>query len=82
MPPSSFKTIHLLKSGVGGHRRGASVCRGCGRLIWWCRTVAGKNIPFDENPDVVSQTETTEEVSTEHVHWASCSKPDSFRKRA
>jgi predicted DNA-binding protein with PD1-like motif len=67
-------TIQILVNGARGtRRRGPGACAGCGRKIWWCATVAKKPIPFDEAPDVISLDGDVETVSTEHVHWATCS---------
>lgn len=89
---SLFRTIELLKEGRpdprpgrGGrpHRRTVGTCSGCRKTVFWCLTSPGlKAICFDVNPEPLDSTDTTETVSTEHVHWASCPARDQFRRRA
>jgi hypothetical protein len=64
------------------HRRGVSACRACGRKFLWCKTEHGKLIPFDEVPEPieVSPDGRIETVSTEHVHWNTCTDADRFRR--
>jgi hypothetical protein len=77
------RTIDLLVNGArGSRRRGVTACKGCGRAIVWCATAAGKPIPFDEMPDVISLDDDVETVSTEHVHWGTCSARDQFKRPA
>ncbi len=77
----SQKTVDVLVNGArGSRRRGVSECRGCKRAIYWCASVAGKPIPFDENPDPIAVHGDIETVSADLVHWRTCPKRDEFRK--
>lgn len=73
--------IQILVSGArGSRRRGVTACKGCGNAIVWCATLAGKPMPFEEMPDVISVDGDVETVSTEHTHWH-CPKAAEFRRR-
>ncbi len=67
---------------------GESLCRGCGAIIIWAKTPAGKNAPVDAQPEkrwVEQRTpgfplSTGALIDTYMPHHATCSGVEQFRK--
>jgi len=60
-------------------------CKGCGREINWVKTLNGKNMPVDPEPQTMVVTTKNDKAwvsKTCYVpHWATCPNADDFRKR-
>ena len=60
--------------------RGQSVyCDGCGRVVIWVTTMAGKRMPMDR-VIVRGRDRWGVELDQEDTHWATCPKRSEFTK--
>ena len=67
----------LLRSIEGG---AAGQCRSCRKLIRWGTTQAGKKMPIDAGAPLKRVPGVGIEVSTDHVHWATCPNAKQHRR--
>ena len=62
-----------------------SKCRSCGDLILWVKTVTGKNMPVDHDPDIEHYWDDGQDVEFDPgsmtSHFSTCKYAEQHRRR-
>jgi len=75
------RTITLLPN-TGKGKRNPGHCRSCHKSVFWCRTEAGKSMPFDCHPEPIEVlADGREIVKASDSHFSTCPQARAWSRK-